>query len=168
MIDGTDFDGWRILVTDGVVTDMSPHRPPVSTGRGADAIDTASSRHRKQAEPSGPATVDLTSTDDTSPLDPRDNIMPMHRAGDTVTVLCGPDSGRALEISAVRVFAADNGYYLRGGAGLYRPDQVTLAHHRIAGNPCGSPCTEREHAALGSCGHCRGICGHASRRRKGR
>lgn len=81
----------------------------------------------------------------------------MHRAGDQVCVLDGPDKGRTLQISSVRMFATDNGYYLRGGAGLYRPEQVRLARGRAEGNPCGSECV---HEHLPVCDHCLGQCMH--------
>ncbi|MGV9278028.1 hypothetical protein [Streptomyces griseosporeus] len=82
----------------------------------------------------------------------------MYRAGDTVLVLEGPEAGQSLMISSVRMFATDNGYYLRGGSGLYSPKQVQLAAERTGGNPCGEPCNDRKHDLIGTCDHCRGQC----------
>jgi len=84
--------------------------------------------------------------------------MPMHRAGDWVTILSGPGAGETREITHVRMFATDNGYHLRGGDGLYGPRQVALARERTDGNPCGAPCSERSHNLIGTCDHCRGAC----------
>lgn len=81
-----------------------------------------------------------------------------HRAGDTVLVLEGPDKGRALTVSSVRMFATDNGYYLQGGSGLYSPQQVELAAERTDGNPCGATCDARKHSVIDTCDHCRGTC----------
>ncbi|MGQ4393822.1 hypothetical protein ACN6K5_003608 [Streptomyces violaceoruber] len=81
-----------------------------------------------------------------------------HKAGDTVLVLDGPEKGRRLTVSSVRMFATDNGYYLKGGDGLYSPKQVELAAERTAGNPCGSACEERKHDLIDTCDHCRGVC----------
>ncbi|MFJ3799946.1 hypothetical protein ACIPSJ_27145 [Streptomyces sp. NPDC090088] len=82
----------------------------------------------------------------------------MYKAGDWLTVLDGPDEGATLQITSVRMFAADPGYYLVGGAGLYNPGMVTLARERSEGNPCGNPCNERQHGELRTCEHCRGMC----------
>jgi hypothetical protein len=81
-----------------------------------------------------------------------------HKAGDSVLVLTGPDTGQTLVVTSVRMFAADPGYYLRGGSGLYPPGQVQLAAERADGNPCGTACDPRTHDALGTCDHCRGTC----------
>ncbi|MFH8257578.1 hypothetical protein [Streptomyces roseolus] len=81
-----------------------------------------------------------------------------HVAGDIVLVLEGPEKGQTLAVSSVRMFAADNGYYLKGGSGLYPPKQVKLVAERPAGNPCGAECEEREHDLVGTCYHCRGQC----------
>ncbi|RSN55596.1 hypothetical protein DMH12_15365 [Streptomyces sp. WAC 04229] len=81
-----------------------------------------------------------------------------HKAGDQVRVLEGPESGQTLTVSSVRMFATDNGYYLKGGSGLYSPHQVELAAERITGNPCGAACVERKHDLIGVCDHCRGEC----------
>lgn len=82
----------------------------------------------------------------------------MHKAGDLVTVLDGPDQGQTLPIRSVRMFATDNGYYLVGGAGLYSPHMVALARERTHGNPCGEPCDARAHREVETCDHCRGVC----------
>ncbi len=82
----------------------------------------------------------------------------MHKAGDLVTVLEGPDKGRALTVRSVRMFATDNGYYLAGGAGLYGPRMVALKQERTGGNPCREPCDAREHGLIRTCDHCRGVC----------
>ncbi|MFE9735452.1 hypothetical protein ACFYO9_33915 [Streptomyces sp. NPDC005863] len=82
----------------------------------------------------------------------------MHRAGDHVTVLDGPEAGQTLPIVSVRKYATDNGYYLRGGSGLYAPRQVELATERAGGNPCGSACDEHVHGLVGDCDHCLGRC----------
>lgn len=82
----------------------------------------------------------------------------MYKAGDVVTVLEGPDRGRALTVRIVRMFATDNGYYLAGGAGLYGPRMVALERERTGGNPCGEPCDAGEHGLIGTCYHCRGVC----------
>lgn len=37
-----------------------------------------------------------------------------HRVGGSVLVLEGPEKGQRLAASSVRMFATDNGYYLRG------------------------------------------------------
>ncbi|TKS96341.1 hypothetical protein [Streptomyces lasalocidi] len=81
-----------------------------------------------------------------------------HKAGDSVLVLTGPDRGQTLVVASVRMFAADPGYYLRGGKGLYSPGQVQLAAERADGNPCGTACNPGQHSALGTCEHCRGTC----------
>ncbi|MDV9186829.1 hypothetical protein R6L23_01015 [Streptomyces sp. SR27] len=82
----------------------------------------------------------------------------MHMAGDWLTVLDGPDKGKTLPVASVRMFATDNGYYLVGGAGLYDPRMVVLTCERSDGNPCGAPCDDRQHDALKTCDHCRGMC----------
>lgn len=82
----------------------------------------------------------------------------MHRAGDWVTVMDGPEQGQTLEIKAVRKYATDAGYHLRRGSGLYSPRQVALAAERAGGNPCGTPCDERAHTLIHDCSHCRGRC----------
>lgn len=86
----------------------------------------------------------------------------MHRAGDWLTVLEGPNQGRTLQIAAVRMFASDRGYYLHGDTEgwLHSPRQITLARERDGGNPCGTPCDNRHHDATGSCYCCRGVCHH--------
>ncbi|MGW3387318.1 hypothetical protein [Streptomyces cinereoruber] len=81
-----------------------------------------------------------------------------HKAGDEVLVLEGPEKGQTLTVSAVRMFAADNGYYLKGGSGLYPPKQVELVTERPNGNPCGAECDERNHDLVNTCDHCRGAC----------
>ncbi|MYU24616.1 hypothetical protein [Streptomyces sp. SID8352] len=80
------------------------------------------------------------------------------KAGDRVSVLEGPERGQCLTVSAVRMFATDSGYYLRGGSGLYPPAHVELASARADGNPCGSSCEDRTHDLIGTCDHCRGVC----------
>ena len=82
----------------------------------------------------------------------------MHKAGDWLTVLDGPDRGRTLQVAVVRMFATDCGYYFKGGAGLYPPETVCLARERTDGNPCGVPCDARQHSDLNTCDHCRGVC----------
>ncbi|MEU2309371.1 hypothetical protein [Streptomyces misionensis] len=82
----------------------------------------------------------------------------MYRAGDRLAVLDGPEAGQTLVVAAVRRFAADPGYYLQEGSGLYWPDQVTLAEERTGGNPCGTSCDQRDHDLLKDCDHCRGQC----------
>jgi hypothetical protein len=84
----------------------------------------------------------------------------MHLAGDWLTVVDGPDKGQTLPVASVRMYATDNGYYLVGGNGLYRPREVTLARGRTGGNPCGSPCDGRSHELVDTCDHCRGMCHH--------
>lgn len=81
-----------------------------------------------------------------------------HKAGDTLLVLEGPEKGHHLVVSSARMFATDNGYYLRGGAGLYSPKQVELVAERTDGNPCGAVCDARKHDLMGTCDHCRGEC----------
>lgn len=85
----------------------------------------------------------------------------MHRAGDEVTVLEGPEKGRTLQITSVRKYASDNGYHLRGGSGLYPPRRVRLARERTEGNPCATAC---EHDRVEDCQHCLGQCSCALRR----
>ncbi|TKS96317.1 hypothetical protein [Streptomyces lasalocidi] len=87
-----------------------------------------------------------------------------HRAGDSVLVLEGPEKGQTLTVSSVRMFATDNGYYLRGGSGLYSPKTVKLVAERPEGNPCSTACDQGKHDALGTCDHCRGTCACASNR----
>jgi hypothetical protein len=75
-----------------------------------------------------------------------------------VRILEGPEKGQTLPVSSVRMFATDNGYYLKGGSGLYSPKQVELAAGRTAGNPCGAPCEDRKHDLIDTCDHCCGVC----------
>jgi hypothetical protein len=82
----------------------------------------------------------------------------MHKAGDWLTIVDGPDQGATLQVVSVRMFATDNGYYLAGGAGLYSPGRVVLARERTDGNPCGAPCDDHQHDELRTCDHCRGMC----------
>jgi hypothetical protein len=84
----------------------------------------------------------------------------MHRAGDWLTVLDGPGKGCTLPVASVRMYATDNGYYLIGGGGLYRPHQVTLARERTDSNPCNQPCDDQKHKLTDTCDHCRGVCRH--------
>jgi hypothetical protein len=79
-----------------------------------------------------------------------------HRAGDWVLVLAGQQKGQRLTVTSVRMFAADPGYYLRGGSALYAPGQVRLAAERVVGNRCGSACDPSKHDAVGTCDHWRG------------
>lgn len=83
----------------------------------------------------------------------------MHRAGDRVRVLVGRRTGDVLPIVSVRMFAADAGYYLHGGEGLYAPAQVEYVQARD-GNPCGADCDTRQHDLIGVCDHCLGNCRH--------
>ncbi|MGW2594771.1 hypothetical protein ACWCXC_31520 [Streptomyces sp. NPDC001515] len=87
----------------------------------------------------------------------------MYKAGDKLTVHVGTLAGQVREITSVRVFATDNGYYVKGGEGLYGPDQVSLYAERTGGNPCGADCDARDHRMIGVCDHCTGKCfgGHA-------
>jgi hypothetical protein len=80
------------------------------------------------------------------------------KAGDFVTIIRGPGTGKTHEIAAVRMFATDSGYYLHDGDGLYAHRDVVLAHERTNGNPCGTPCSDRDHESLDTCEHCRGTC----------
>ncbi|MFF8932395.1 hypothetical protein ACF1AO_34595 [Streptomyces longwoodensis] len=80
------------------------------------------------------------------------------KAGDSVLVLDGPEKGQTLTVSSVRMFAADNGYLLNGGRGLYPPKAVELVAERPDGNPCGAACDPGKHDALSTCDHCRGTC----------
>ena len=82
----------------------------------------------------------------------------MHKAGDWLSIIAGPDKGKTLQVSAVRMFATDAGYYLRGGRGLYEPRNVQLARARDGGNPCARPCSNSQHDSIGTCDHCRGVC----------
>jgi hypothetical protein len=82
----------------------------------------------------------------------------MYRAGDWITITSGALAGRTVEISAVRMFATDAGYYAKGVDGLLPPDRVVLAQERTGGNPCGTPCDTRWHRNLHTCDHCRGMC----------
>ncbi|MET9956018.1 hypothetical protein ABZ135_31360 [Streptomyces sp. NPDC006339] len=84
--------------------------------------------------------------------------MSMHKAGDWLTITRGPDKGKTLQVSSVRMFAADNGYYLCGGRGLYSPKDVQMDRARDGGNPCAAPCTARQHDLTGVCDHCLGVC----------
>lgn len=84
----------------------------------------------------------------------------MNRAGDCVLVQVGCHQGSVLEIAAVRMFAADPGYYLHGGEGLYAPNQVEFAEERTGGNPCGTECNTRTRGLTSTCDHCRGTCHH--------
>lgn len=81
-----------------------------------------------------------------------------YRAGDIVEVVAGPGVGLVAPVSTVRVFAADCGYYLRGGEGLYAPQDVQLVSRREGGNPCGTVCDDSQHDAHGICEHCQGVC----------
>ncbi|MER6605653.1 hypothetical protein ABT282_07000 [Streptomyces sp. NPDC000927] len=83
----------------------------------------------------------------------------MHSAGDKVKILVGELEGTVREITWVRIFATDKGYYVKGGEGLYAPDQVELVE-AVEGNPCGSLCDARHHSLVGACGHCMGKCRH--------
>jgi len=83
-------------------------------------------------------------------------------AGDRVRILRGPRPGDTREITHVRMFATDAGYYLRGGDGLYAPSDVELVE-RAASNPCGTPCDARTHDSIGTCDHCLGTCHHATK-----
>lgn len=82
----------------------------------------------------------------------------MYKAGDHVLILIGEETGKTLPITSVRMFATDRGYYVRGGEGLYAPDQVRLVRERENGNPCGQLCDQRSHQTLKTCDHCRGVC----------
>jgi hypothetical protein len=81
-----------------------------------------------------------------------------YKAGDIVTVTIGPNAGLIAEITSVRMFATDSGYYLRGGEGLYAHRDVIFTRARTDGNPCGKPCSTSDHAAIDTCDHCRGVC----------
>jgi hypothetical protein len=82
----------------------------------------------------------------------------MHRAGDWITVTDGALKGQTFEIASVRMFATDNGYWVKGADGLLPPNQVALARERAGGNPCGTDCTKHKHDLIGTCDHCRGVC----------
>jgi hypothetical protein len=83
----------------------------------------------------------------------------MHRAGDLITItIDGPLKGRTVEITAVRMFATDSGYYAKGIDGLLDPKDVTLTQERTGGNPCGTDCDPRSHDLVHTCDHCRGVC----------
>lgn len=58
------------------------------------------------------------------------------------------------------MFATDCGYYLHGGDGLYPVSAVALVRERTDGNPCVAACDDRQHRAMNSCDHCRGVCAH--------
>ncbi|GGV19843.1 hypothetical protein GCM10010275_71890 [Streptomyces litmocidini] len=75
------------------------------------------------------------------------------KAGDHVLITAGFGAGETREITSVRMFATDSGYYLRGGDGLYEHRNVALARERT-----GNPCDTRSHDLIDTCDHCRGIC----------
>lgn len=83
----------------------------------------------------------------------------MYRAGDFITITSGDLQGQTVEITRVRMFATDSGYYAKEIDGLLSPSQVTLAYRRTNGNPCGAACDNRKHTPmLDTCDHCRGTC----------
>ncbi len=82
----------------------------------------------------------------------------MYRAGDLVTITDGELKGRTGEIVAVRMFATDNGYYLKGVEGLIPPSDVVLVQERAGGNPCGAECDPGPYCSQHTCDHCRGVC----------
>lgn len=86
----------------------------------------------------------------------------MYRAGDQVKILIGALTGTVRTVHSVRMYATDKGYYVRGGEGLYGPDQVEFVAASPDGNPCGAPCDDRTHESAGytHCDHCRGACHH--------
>ncbi|MFE0801097.1 hypothetical protein [Streptomyces sp. NPDC058812] len=82
----------------------------------------------------------------------------MYRAGDLITITAGALQGRTVEITAVRMYATDNGYYGKDVAGLLPPSHVTLARERAGGNPCGTDCTTERIGTVHTCDHCCGMC----------
>lgn len=82
----------------------------------------------------------------------------MYRAGDWITVTDGELQGQTVQITSVRMFATDAGYWAKGVDGLLPPNRVVLAHERSGGNPCGAQCSVRAHELIGTCDHCRGVC----------
>jgi hypothetical protein len=83
----------------------------------------------------------------------------MYRAGDLIAITAdGPDKGRIVEITSVRMFATDSGYFAKDIDGLLPPNIVTLARERTGGNPCGTPCNDRRHTLIDTCERCRGVC----------
>lgn len=82
----------------------------------------------------------------------------MYRAGDLIIITAGELEGQTVEITAVRMFATDNGYYAKGVGGLLPPSHVILVRERIGGNPCGTDCTAERSGTVHTCDHCRGVC----------